>query len=335
MKRKITPILMTAALLSLGSGTLAYAQDFTPAPVKGHQLTFMTDLPARAHILIRVASAGDNAWADMNGDKTFQPSERLNQNESHVFTIDKQTIVIYGDLTAMTSWGSEITSIDLSNVPNLQTLGCMKNNLKELDLSKVPNLEQFYCWYNQLTTLDLSKTPKLKELFVSNNKLKSLDISHLSDLVEFGCYSNYIKEKAMRTIVQALPVIEKGKRARFFPYEPATGGNENNDCTPELVKIAKDKNWKVLDPNADHDFEGAPSGLEDITKSHLPITLVAKDGILSIAGLEAGMPIELYTLDGAMLYHNVAEARNVSIALPVGSYVLRIGDYSAKVVMPS
>ncbi len=71
--------------------------------------------------------------------------------------------------------GNELTSIDLSDAPNLFSLYCQNNQLAELDLSACTKLTDLNCASNQLTKLNLSsvKNPELENVNVANNQLKS------------------------------------------------------------------------------------------------------------------------------------------------------------------
>lgn len=73
--------------------------------------------------------------------------------------------------------------------PNLNTLSCAQNGLKELDVSKNTALETLYCSMNELETLDLSKNTKLKTLYCGYNKMTSVDFSHNTELIELDCNS--------------------------------------------------------------------------------------------------------------------------------------------------
>lgn len=96
-------------------------------------------------------------------------------------------------------------------------------------------------------------------------------------------------------------------------------------------KIATGKGWKVLAPDG-KEFVGV-NGLEDISASQRPISLVSKEGMLQISGLEAGMPIVVYTIDGTAIYRTVGAGEEVTIALPAAAYILHLGNYSGKTII--
>src|SRR5690554_4988347 len=72
-----------------------------------------------------------------------------------------------------------ITHIDIENCPALERLELLKSlNLSSLDISNNPNLKVLGVAFNNLYELDISNNPSLEVLYVSNNaNLTSLDLS--------------------------------------------------------------------------------------------------------------------------------------------------------------
>ena len=74
--------------------------------------------------------------------------------------------------------------------PNLETLYCGYNQLKELNVSKNTELRELYCYYNKLTSLDVRKNIKLVKLSCVGNDLTSLDVSQNTNLESLNCANN-------------------------------------------------------------------------------------------------------------------------------------------------
>ena len=72
----------------------------------------------------------------------------------------------------------KVTSIDVTECPQLTYLQVGGNQLTSLNLSGNPKLETLSVWDNQLTSLDVSKLQHLKKLYCANNKFATLDLSH-------------------------------------------------------------------------------------------------------------------------------------------------------------
>lgn len=89
-------------------------------------------------------------------------------------------ILVYG--------ASNMTSIDVTNIPYLQRLSVDMTSLSTIDVSKNPELLVLNVGYTKITSLDISKNTKLRELYLDhketeNYKFKTIDISNNPELV--------------------------------------------------------------------------------------------------------------------------------------------------------
>lgn len=91
----------------------------------------------------------------------------------------------------------------------------------------------------------------------------------------------------MQKLVEGLPTATK--EARFYPYNLEEEAHEQNQCTPEQVKIAMDKGWRVLNPSNQNDFPG----LE--VESFAVTTTKEGKGTLKITGAADLNAVELGT----------------------------------------
>lgn len=83
-----------------------------------------------------------------------------------------------------------VSSINLSNAPELRWLSTEQSQLVSLDVSNNPKLEYLNCMCDDgtLTELDLSNNTRLKWLdFSGNTELESVDVSHLNKLEHLCC----------------------------------------------------------------------------------------------------------------------------------------------------
>jgi len=110
-----------------------------------------------------------------------------------------ESLVLSGvpKLTEIGAYNQRLKTLDLSNVPNLVTLGLGKYiidstlTLENLNVSKNINLQTLNLGENRIPTLDVSKNINLKTLTLSDNySLQTLDVSHNINLVRlelWGC----------------------------------------------------------------------------------------------------------------------------------------------------
>lgn len=87
---------------------------------------------------------------------------------------------------------NQLTSLNLSGLPNLVTLYCSDNQLTSLNLSGFTSLTNLVCYNNKLTSLNLDGTTGLEFLDCSYNKLTTLDVSQLTSLKTLKCYTNQL-----------------------------------------------------------------------------------------------------------------------------------------------
>ncbi|WIM91022.1 leucine-rich repeat domain-containing protein [Porphyromonas gingivalis] len=236
------------------------------------------------------------------------------------------------DIETLNCSKNKITSLNLSANTKLTTLSFFNNELTNIDLSGNTALEWLFCNGNKLTKLDVSANANLIALQCSNNQLTALDLSKTPKLTTLNCYSNRIKDTAMRALIESLPTITEGE-GRFVPYnDDEEGGEEENVCTTEHVEMAKAKNWKVL-TSWGEPFPGITALISIEGESEYSV--YAQDGILYLSGMEQGLPVQVYTVGGSMMYSSVASGSAMEIQLPRGAaYVVRIGSHAIKTAMP-
>lgn len=88
--------------------------------------------------------------------------------------------------------GCNLRMLDVSMLPELKVLECSGNWLSELDVSVNTQLEVLYCGNNLLDTLDLVQNTKLTRLYCKNNEIAVLDLSNMPQLEVVNCSNNNI-----------------------------------------------------------------------------------------------------------------------------------------------
>jgi hypothetical protein len=85
-----------------------------------------------------------------------------------------------------------LTSINLSQCINIETLILAGNNLSDINLPETQSLVSISCGSNQLTNLDLSQYTNLINVFVSSNSLEYLNVAHgnNTNITNFGATNN-------------------------------------------------------------------------------------------------------------------------------------------------
>ena len=126
--------------------------------------------------------------SDLTGIKYFTSLFALNCNANNLTSLDVSGMPELGYLYCN---GNNLTSLNITNC-NLYTLSCSRNSLSSLNLTGMNRLTYLYCSNNNIKTLNLSEFTSLEELDCSNNGLNSLNISGCQKLRELCISGNNI-----------------------------------------------------------------------------------------------------------------------------------------------
>ena len=85
---------------------------------------------------------------------------------------------------------NKLTSLDVSGMPQLQTLKCSENKLTSLNVSGLTNLKYLDFSYNDMTSFDATGLTTLTTLKCFNNQLTTLVVENLTKLEALDCHSN-------------------------------------------------------------------------------------------------------------------------------------------------
>ncbi len=118
--------------------------------------------------------------------------------------VSEHRITITGDNIEALDCSNSLTSLDVSQYPDLNVLMCSYNQLTTLDLSKNTALEYLYCHDNPLTTLDLSNCTSLGWLQAKDCALTTLDFSNCPELTNVYCDNNQLTNLIVNTVVHTL-----------------------------------------------------------------------------------------------------------------------------------
>ncbi len=178
----------------------------------------------------------DSTYINPNGDYYLSQDEIDNVTSLSLNEMGINSLVgigYFASLEVLEADDNNLTSLDVSMLPNLKYLycegnkltklnlvpaitdgwyepmklkevNCSDNKLASLDLSQCPDLDVLAASGNQLTSLDVSKNTKLHGLYVGDNKLTSLNLNNNTDLVNI-----YISNNSIKTIdISKLPNLD-------------------------------------------------------------------------------------------------------------------------------
>lgn len=171
-----------------------------------------------------------------------------------------------------------ITSIDISSNTQLTTLNLNKTKITSLDLSHNPLLktlslskESTTADAYKFTSLNLSGLIQLEDLSCAYNKLTALDLSHSPNLKTLVCGSNRLSTLNLSSSVTELSELQCEYNTLTFATLPrvkkaASAGNFTYAPQDTLVLIPS--NERVVDLSAEYTVTGNnPAGLSGPTNS--------------------------------------------------------------------
>lgn len=177
---------------------------------------------------------------------------RINVRNSDIHLL--KGIEYFTAITYLVCAGNYLSSLDLTNNTNLQTLSCSNNNLIRLDLSKNTELTNINCSGNQLTSLDVTGLTKLKVLECYQNQLTSLNVAGCTALATLRLHQNNISGENMDSFIESLPNVSSANMCVIY------NESENNVITASQIADAKNKGWKTLyttDGSTWKEYEGS------------------------------------------------------------------------------
>ena len=177
---------------------------------------------------------------------------RINVRNSDIHLL--KGIEYFTAITYLVCAGNYLSSLDLTNNTNLQTLSCSNNNIIQLDLSKNTELTNINCSGNQLTSLDVTGLTKLKVLECYQNQLTSLNVAGCTALATLRLHQNNISGENMDSFIESLPNVSSANMCVIY------NESENNVITASQIADAKNKGWKTLyttDGSTWKEYEGS------------------------------------------------------------------------------
>ena len=173
----------------------------------------------------------------------------LNLENSNI--TDLSGIEAFTNIDTLLCSSNSISSIDISNNPQLLALVAQNNQINTVDVSNNTALNMLVLDNNQLTTINISNNPNLGVFSAGQNRLASIDISNNILLVGFSVIQNIPN---LSICVSSLQWA--ANRVVLFQKDPTAYYTEN--CNPLAItgKVALDNDLDCLIGNGDTDLTG-------------------------------------------------------------------------------
>ena len=130
---------------------------------------------------------------DTNGDGVLSQAEidatdTVNINSKKISSLTG--IEFFTSLECLYCYDNQLTSLDLSKNPELDSVWCAVNQLTSIDVSNSTKLTYLSCGDNQLTSLDVSNNPEIYRLEFDKNQIANIDLSKNPLLKILVCTDN-------------------------------------------------------------------------------------------------------------------------------------------------
>jgi hypothetical protein len=120
-------------------------------------------------------------YIDTNGNGEIEVTEALNVtglNISNRNISNLSGIEFFAGSTFLNFSQNQITTIDLTNLQNLQSLDCSNNLLSSINISGLQSLSIFHGYNNLLTEIDFSSNPVINYANLNNNQLLYINMKN-------------------------------------------------------------------------------------------------------------------------------------------------------------
>ncbi len=218
-----------------------------------------------------------------------------------ILNMTEDTVAIHADMLELKALYSQLTHLDITNMPNLTYVNCALNHLYELNLSHSAQLTKLSC---------------------EMNSFKSLDLSACSDLSYLNVYGNKIAGSEMTAMIKSLPIRPKSSPGVLIVIDTKYTGEENV-CLKSDVRLANSRNWSVYNLN------GSPSDMQLYEGND--VTGISETGIDKAVYYDAqqqkivfsaATSAEVYSTDGTLMMRTTGKIIDLC-NLHRGTYIIR------------
>ncbi|OYU83243.1 MAG: hypothetical protein CFE24_12255 [Flavobacterium sp. BFFFF2] len=134
-------------------------------------------------------------YDSVNGDHRVLTASIATITSLNVSSLNIQNLTGIRSFTALQNLycdANQMTSLDVSNMPNLKLLNCANGRLTSLNVTGSTALETINCYRNQIASLDVSGLTSLKYLNCFSNQLTALALPTGNALLELYCHMNVL-----------------------------------------------------------------------------------------------------------------------------------------------
>ncbi|WP_298515807.1 matrixin family metalloprotease [uncultured Kordia sp.] len=196
---------------------------------------------------------------DVSGDGQVPTAEIETLTNLDVSSLNISDLTGIEDFVALETLycsNNNLTTINVSNLTNLQSLRALSNDLTTIDLTNNTALTDLRIEQNNLTSIDLTNQSNLVFLQIDRNELTALDVSNSPSITRFRAYNNHIStiDLSNNSLLREVRVsgnellslnVQNGNNTNINIF--VANGNEFLDCILVDDASYSATNWTSID----------------------------------------------------------------------------------------
>ncbi|MBT8325568.1 MAG: leucine-rich repeat domain-containing protein, partial [Winogradskyella sp.] len=193
----------------------------------------LDDLVPTANISgVTVLQINNLGFSDLTGIEDFNALVDLRVGGNLLTSLDVSQNL---NLESLSCEANQLTSLILGNLPALETVQCENNNLTSLNVSQLPSLVNLYARFNDITSINVTQNPLLQVFYFSGNQLNNLDLSQNPALTILLANNNNLGSLN----------VKNGNNTNIGIFQ--TQGNPNLSCIDVDDVAYSNANWFSID----------------------------------------------------------------------------------------
>ena len=146
----------------------------------------------------------------------------------------------------LTAYSNELTSIDVTNQPNLQYLDIsMNSDIESLDVTGCPELKKLVAYTTEIESIDLHNNTKLQYLDIKNAWLDELNVENCTDLRTLIVSNNDLSQLDVTKLSELDILLVSGNKIGAIDLSANTKMRELNISGNALTKLDLSNNTRL------------------------------------------------------------------------------------------
>ena len=209
-----------------------------------------------------VVKAGETYYFDENaigtdvtiyGDITSLLADSYPDSEGIGLNVDNKisAVDLSGNelLTKVVLYGNPLSSIDVSNLVNLEHLDVATVGdgvLETVNLGNNPKLTELLCYNNKIASLDLTKCPELVSVDAKNNLISDINLSNNSKLKQLNLTNNQLSDIDVSNLTALTDLLLTGNKLTKLDVSKNTNLIELRVGSNKLTQLDLSNNTKLM-----------------------------------------------------------------------------------------